>query len=166
MLTKNSWQIVSSASVNISDRQRKGSSTSLGCCAIYDINPKLSLNANLAKSRLTITYLSVSNCARSTTVILSWSVQNFKAIGQLKRMLCMIEILRDLSLRWITGGYPILQSIPSRHRGLHNWWIIVYTRCCYCQTTNVYWQFLCVNVKLGLWFTSIKHMLKRECLAI
>ena len=64
---------------------------------------KCILNSNLAKIRLPITGFAVAqsfwNYAQSTTVILPCSVQNFKMIGQLKRMLWMDEILRDLSFK-------------------------------------------------------------------
>ena len=39
--------------------------------------------------------------------------QNLKQIGQLKRMLWTNEISRDLGLRWVSGGYPILHSTPG-----------------------------------------------------
>ena len=56
------------------------------------------------------------NFAQSRTV--SLSVQNFKMIGQLRQMLWTNEILRDLSLRWVSEGYPILHSAPGdlRHQ--------------------------------------------------
>ena len=38
------------------------------------------------------------------------SVQKFKTIGQLKQMLWMNAISRDLSLRWVLDGYLILQK--------------------------------------------------------
>ena len=61
------------------------------------------LNPNLVKSRLPITYYSVTqsfwNFAQSTAVILLCSVQNLKMIGQQKRMLWTTEISRDLNLR-------------------------------------------------------------------
>ena len=57
--------------------------------------------------------LSVWNFAQSTAVSLPCSVQNFKPIGQLKRVLWRNEISRDLSLRWVWDGYPILRSTPG-----------------------------------------------------
>ena len=51
---------------------------------IKDIHSKSILNANLTKSRLSITYFEVAwwfwNFAQSTAVILRYSVQNFKTI--------------------------------------------------------------------------------------
>ena len=43
---------------------------------------------------------------------LSCSVQNFKSTGQLNRMLWTNEISRDLSLRWVSDGYPMLHNTP------------------------------------------------------
>ena len=53
------------------------------------------------------------NIAQSKAVILPCSVPNFNAIGQMKRMLWTNEILRDLSWRWVSDGYPILHSTPE-----------------------------------------------------
>ena len=68
-----------------------------GCCAIQYIRPKLIFNPNLVKSRLSVTYSSLiksfRNFAQRTAVILPCSVQNFKTIAQLKRMLWTNEIL-------------------------------------------------------------------------
>ena len=76
-----------------------------GCCAIQAIRSKLNINPNLVKSRLPITYWleiqSVWHFVQKTAVALSCSVQNSKAIEQLKRILCTKEISRDLSLRWV-----------------------------------------------------------------
>ena len=55
---------------------------------------------------------SVWNFAQSTAVTLSCSVQNFKAISQLHELWAN-EISRDLSLRWISDGYPILHKAPG-----------------------------------------------------
>ena len=67
---------------------------------------------------LPITYCLVSqsfwNCAQNTAVSLPCSVQNFKMIRQLKQMLWANEISRDLSLRLISEGYPILHSTRDR----------------------------------------------------
>ena len=41
------------------------------------------------------------------------SVQNFKTIRQLKRMLWRNAISRDLNLGWVSGGYSILHSSPG-----------------------------------------------------
>ena len=69
------------------------------------------LTSNLPKSHLPVSYFQVArlflNFAQSTAVILPCSVQNFKMIRQMKWMLWMTEISRDLSLRWVTEGYPI-----------------------------------------------------------
>ena len=63
----------------------------VGCCAIWNIRPKLTLNSNLAKSRSSIKSVSVvlwfRNFAHSTTVILPCSVQKCKTIGVLAHML-------------------------------------------------------------------------------
>ena len=44
-------------------------------------------------------------------------------IGQLKRMLWMNEISRDLSLRWVSGRYPILHSTPALYL---SYWIRIW----------------------------------------
>ena len=84
-------------------------------CVCVCVCPKLILNSNLAKSRSSITSVtivkSVSNFAQSTAVILPCSVQNVKAIGQLNHESLANEISRDLSLRWISDGYPILHKV-------------------------------------------------------
>ena len=54
--------------------------------------------------------------AHSTAVLLPCSVQNSKAISQLKHDLRANEISRDLSSRWILDGYSILHKAPA-HRG-------------------------------------------------
>ena len=73
-----------------------------GGCTILDIYPKLILNTNLAKSRSSITCVSVIqsfwNFAQSMTVSLPCSVQNFKMIEQLWNKLWSKETLLDLSL--------------------------------------------------------------------
>ena len=56
---------------------------------------------------------SLWNFAQSTAVSLPCSVQNFKLIGQLQRKLWTNEFSRDLSLRWVSDGYPILHSTPG-----------------------------------------------------
>ena len=53
--------------------------------------------------------------AQNTTPILPCFVQYFKMIEQLKRMLWTNEISRDLDLRWVLDGYPILHI----HHGSH-----------------------------------------------
>ena len=57
----------------------------LGRCAIWDIRPKRILNSNLAKSRSSITSVSIVQSfwyfAQGTAVILPCSVQNVKTIG-------------------------------------------------------------------------------------
>ena len=71
------------------------------------------LNANPAKSHSSRIFISIVNWfwkfAQSTAVILPCSVQNFKMVWQLSNMLWANEILRDLSLRWVSEGYHILQ---------------------------------------------------------
>ena len=85
--------------------------TDQGSCAIWDIRPKLRLNTNLAKSRWSMTFILVVqsfwNFAQSTC-----SVQNFKIIGRLQNKLWPNETLQDLSLRWVSDGYPILHKAP------------------------------------------------------
>ena len=41
------------------------------------------------------------------------SVQYFKTIGQLRQMLWTNDISGELSLRWVSNGYPILQRNPA-----------------------------------------------------
>ena len=64
--------------------------------------------------------------AQSTSVIPSCSLQNFKTVGQLKRMLWTSELSWDLSLGWVSDGYPILHSTPDVGSGhgvyLFTWW--------------------------------------------
>ena len=55
------------------------------------------------------------NFAQSTAVVLPCSVKIFKPIGQIKQVLRTNEILRDLSLRWVSDGYPIFQQPPGHH---------------------------------------------------
>ena len=43
-------------------------------------------------------------------MIVPSSVRNFKPIAQLKRMLWTNEISRDLCLRWVSEGYPLVHS--------------------------------------------------------
>ena len=97
-----------------------------GPWAMWDIRSKHILNSNLAKSPLPITYSIVLqlfwNFAQSTAVTLLCSVQNFKMIGQLRWMLWMNEISCDLSLRWVSDGYPILHSSPKNE----NIWDLFY----------------------------------------
>ena len=88
-------------------------STSVGLLQ-YRILPKRILNSNLAKSRLPINYCSVVklfwNFAQSTAVSLQCSLQFFKTTWQPTWVLWTNEISRDLSLRFVSGGYPIWQS--------------------------------------------------------
>ena len=78
---------------------------------------KLILNSNLAKSHSSITSVSVvqsfGNFVQITAVLLSYSVQNFKTLGLLTPMIWTYDISRDLSLRWVSYGYPILPSTPD-----------------------------------------------------
>ena len=68
------------------------------------------------KSYLSITsilnIISFCKFAQSTAVILPCSVQNFKMIGHLRNGLWTNKISRDLSLRRVSEGCPILQQ-PS-----------------------------------------------------
>ena len=84
--------------------------TKTGACAIYDIRPIRNLNSNLAKSRLPIMHRSVvksfGNFSQSTAV--PCSVQNSQTIWQLEWMIWANEISRDLSLKCVSNGYPIL----------------------------------------------------------
>ena len=94
----------------------------LGPCVIWDIRPKRILDPNLAKSRLPITYFadarSFWNFAQTTTEVLSWSVQNFKTIGQLKQVLWTNEISRDICLIWVSDGHPTWTAFPVQGWGL------------------------------------------------
>ena len=54
------------------------------------------------------------------SVILPRSVPNFKAIGLIKGMLWTNEISRDLSLRWVSDTYPILDSTPEHKHNKTN----------------------------------------------
>ena len=45
-------------------------------------------------------------------LILTWSVQNIKNMCKLKGILLTNEILRDLRLRWVSGGYPPILDSP------------------------------------------------------
>ena len=47
------------------------------------------------------------------------TVQNLKTIGQRGQMLWTNEISRDLSLRWVSYGYPILHSSPGFYARWH-----------------------------------------------
>ena len=49
----------------------------------------------------------------NTAVILPCSVQNFKTIGSLTRMLWGNEFSGDLSLRWVSDACPILHITPD-----------------------------------------------------
>ena len=51
--------------------------------------------------------------AQSTAVSLPCSVQNFKKIWLLINKLWVNEISRDLDLRSVSDGYPILHSTPG-----------------------------------------------------
>ena len=92
-----------------------------GCCAIWDIRPKLILNSNLIKSHSSITTVAVIesfwNFAQSTAVILPCSAQNFKRIGLFKQMLWTNEISQHLSLRWVLDDYPILHKALGYYCG-------------------------------------------------
>ena len=59
-------------------------------------------------------------------MILPCSVQHFKAIGQLKHELWADEISQDLSLRWISDGYPILHKAKVRSAPTveHRWGLL------------------------------------------
>ena len=87
-----------------------------GPCATWDICQKRILNSNQARSRLPIAYFiltqSFGNVVHCTAVILTWSVQNIKNMWRLKGMLWTNEILRVLSLRWVSGGYPPTLDSP------------------------------------------------------
>ena len=66
-----------------------------------NIRPKLIFNPNLTKYRLSITLISVIQSfwhfAKSTTVSLPYSVQNFKTVGQIRNKLWANETSRDFS---------------------------------------------------------------------
>ena len=78
--------------------------------------------SSLAKSHLPITYFPTTQSfwifSKITAVILlclPCSVQNFKMIGQLQWILPVwtIDISWDLSLRWVSDRYAILQRPPG-----------------------------------------------------
>ena len=81
------------------------------------------------------TYFSVTqlfwNFAQGREVILPCCVQNFKTIGQLKRMLWTKENSHDFSLRWVLDRYPILTQPWSSYIK----WIIHY---CYFIYEDIY----------------------------
>ena len=83
----------------------------------YTSRPKPIINSHLAKSRSTITSVSVVqsfwNFAQSTAVSLPCPVQNFQTIGYLMKKSWANEFSRDLSLRGVSDGHPILHSTPS-----------------------------------------------------
>ena len=86
-----------------------------GTCAKWDICQKRILNSNHAKSRLPIVYFISAQSfwnVHCTAVILTWSVQNIKNMCKLKGMLLTNEILRVLSLRWVSDGYPPTLDSP------------------------------------------------------
>ena len=87
-----------------------------GCCAIWAIRPKLSLNSNLSKSRSSITSVSVVDSlrtfAQNTKVQIPCSVQTFGTIKQLRNKLGAIDTSVDLSLRCFSDGYPMLHRVP------------------------------------------------------
>ena len=83
----------------------------------YRISTKIHLKLKSRETLLSITQTLVDQSfwdfAQSTAVSLPCSVQNFKLIEQLKRMLWTNEILPNLSLRWVSDGYLILHSSPG-----------------------------------------------------
>ena len=99
----------------------------LGGYALQDTHPKLLFNPNLAKCRFPMNYQSIIqsfwNFVQSTALIVSCSTHQLETIGQLKQMLRVNEILRNLSLRWVPYGYPILRRTPS---GLFHWRFVSY----------------------------------------
>ena len=78
----------------------------LGCSAIYDIRPKLILNSNLAKSR---SFIISAPVVQSLWNFAQWYL---RALCQISRRFDarVNEILRHLSLRWVSDEYPILNS--------------------------------------------------------
>ena len=86
-------------------------------CNMGYICPKCILNSNPMYPCFVITYFSVTqsfwNFAQSIAVILPYSLQNFKTIEQLKRMLWANKISQDMSLRCVSDRYPILYSTPG-----------------------------------------------------
>ena len=61
------------------------------------------------------------NVVLCTAVILTWSVQNIKNMCKLKGMLLTDEILRDLRLRLVSGGYPPTLDSPMGARFFFNY---------------------------------------------
>ena len=78
---------------------------------------EMHLNPNSCVPRMPIAYFAVTQSfwyfAQSMAVPLPCSVQHFKTIRQPKRMWWMNKILWDLSLRWVSDGYPILHKAPG-----------------------------------------------------
>ena len=67
----------------------------------YKISPKLTLDPNLAESRLPVMYFSVvqsfSNLTQGTAFVLSCAMNNFKTINQQQRMSWTNKVLLDFS---------------------------------------------------------------------
>ena len=92
--------------------------SALVCCEISIIHLKVILKSNLAKSRSFITLISFFQSfwsfTQSTRLSLPCSVQKFKkTIGCMTNKIWTNDISRDLGLRWVWDGYPILHSNPE-----------------------------------------------------
>ena len=110
----------------------------------------LFMNSDLVKSRLPITYCSVThsfwNFAQSTAMILPRSVQNLKTIAQRQDKSLTNESSRDLNLGRVLYGYAILHKATV--------WNIVGRELRYTKTILNYW--LIVNNKSA--YYTIKAM--------
>ena len=84
-----------------------------GCSCHIGYPPKRILNWNIAKNRSSIAFVSVvqsiGNFTQNTVVSLPCSAIK-KNIGWLIHKLWANEVSRDLGLRLVTDGYPILHS--------------------------------------------------------
>ena len=87
----------------------------LAPCVVWDIHPECILKSH---------EISYGNniCCSSPIVLQFWSehgsilpcsVQNFKTTGYVQNKLLANKFSRDLRLRWVLDGYPILHSPPA-----------------------------------------------------
>ena len=87
-----------------------------GGCAIRGTHLKFISNWNLVRTRSSIKSVSVLqlfwNYAHKMAVSLLCFAQNFKMIGYLQKTLRANETSRDLSLKCISDGYPLLHKAP------------------------------------------------------
>ena len=83
----------------------------------HSIRLKPSLNPVITKLLLSKTYFAIVPLfwysAQSMAAMLSYSVQHFETIGQLKWMLWPNAISRDFNVRYVLDEYPRLHSSPD-----------------------------------------------------